>query len=187
MKITILKALRLLLRAGYSASDAIAILNEQFQLKIDSMLVSNRDPLCHFVRSCFPVWCIYPYAKTYRPLDAVGYIERCLTIIDYRRQHLKKMVELLWYPILLLGMALVMGAVVLHSLQSLVNESNGIKFLLIFFLVFLTGILVYLCWLIRACIQLTLIDWLVIIELHFKDGWLLGQVIQDLVPMWCVT
>ncbi|MGC6366689.1 MAG: hypothetical protein ACON35_01660 [Candidatus Marinamargulisbacteria bacterium] len=182
MKIITLKALRLLLRAGYSVSDAIAILNEQFQLKIDSTLITNYDPLCHFARSSFPVWCAYPYAKSYRPLDAVGYIDRCLAIIDYRRQHLKKMVELLWYPIFLLGMAIFMGALVLYSLQSLVDESNGIKFLLNFFMVFLISILVYLCWLIRACIQLTFIDWLVVVDLHLSSGWLLGQVIRDLEP-----
>ena len=182
MKITILKAMHLLLRAGYSVSDAISLLNQQFQLKIKPKSSPNMDPLCEFVRSYFPIWCKYPYATSYCPIDAVLYVELCLQMIYYRREQLTAMVKLLWYPLLLLAMAILMGMIVVHSLHSLIHEPIGLFRLYGGFFLFLGVIIMYICWLIRSCIQLTPIDWLVVVDLHLSNGWLLGQVIRDLTP-----
>ena len=68
----------------------------------------------------------YPYATSYCPIDAVLYVELCLQMIYYRREQLTAMVKLLWYPLLLLAMAILMGMIVVHSLHSLIHEPIGL-------------------------------------------------------------
>ena len=111
-------------------------------------------------RWLFPIWCNYPYATSYRPIDAARYVERCLQLCLHRRVQLMKMVRVLWYPILLLVMAILMGMIVVHSLHSLINEPNKIFRMHGGFFSFVV-IIMYICWLIRLCIQLTfrLIGW----------------------------
>ena len=79
-------------------------------------------------------------------------------------------------------MAILMGMIVVHSLHSLIHEPIGLFRLYGVFFLFLGVIIMYICWLIRSCIQLTPIDWLVVVDLHLSNGWLLGQVIRDLTP-----